>query len=116
MKHLVESNSYHGHLLQIDTLAQSEPDLDFNWVDVERILLRSIEEIREEVRRRYQNVTREPICVDSGTGNDPQVGWVYSYDGQLSLGSKTKTVPHQDWVRVYELRGETVEPSSWSGQ
>ena len=116
MKHLVKSNTYHGHLLQIGTLVQSEPDLDFSWVDVERILLRSIEEVQEEVRRRYQNVAREPICVDSGTDDDPQLGCVYCYDGQLSTNDETKTVPHQDWVRVYELHGETLDPSRWQAE
>lgn len=110
MKHLVESNTYHGHLLQIETFAQAEPDLDFSLVDVERLLLRSIEQVRTEIRRRYREATRAPMHVDSGTDDDPQVGWVYSYKADVVMGNEKKTVPHRDWVRVYKLDGEVIDP------
>lgn len=112
-KHLVESDTHRTHLLRIETLAQSEPDLDFNHVDSENLLLHSIEEVREEIRRRYCDTTREPIFVDAGHGHGPQVGWAYGYEGELSTNDDTKTAPCRDMVRVYKMEGTVVPPREW---
>lgn len=128
MKHLVESNTYHSHLLHIETLVQSESDVEFGYVESERVLLHSLEEVRDEVHRRYRNTIQEPLYVDSGTGDsgtgdsgtgdsgtgdDPQVGWVYRYEAEVGREHDFKMLPYRDFVRVYLLQGETVDPNQW---
>lgn len=119
MKHHVESGIYRSHLLHIETQVQSESDVEFGYVESERVLLCSIEEVRDEVHRRYRNTIQEPLFVDSGTGDsgtsdDSQVGWVYRYEAEVGREHDFKTLPYRDVVRVYLLQGETVDPNQWS--
>jgi len=39
MKHLAGTNTYRSHLLHIESLAQSETDVEFGYVESERLLL-----------------------------------------------------------------------------
>lgn len=116
-----ESSAFPTLLVNIESFAQTDPGFDFGWVDNERLLLDSIEEVREELSRRYRGVIHDPLfadlqsggCLESTISNDPQVGWIFRYHDNVQVGAATKHVPCQDLVRVYQLRGEAIDPTEW---
>jgi len=112
MAHHVERNSDSSHLMHIETHIQSDPDVDFGYADVERVLLSSIDEVREELQRRYQDALQEPLY--SASDAESQIGVVYSYAAQVSGNDAKEAVPHRDLVRVYQVQSEPMDPTEWS--
>lgn len=109
-----ESHSPFSHLLHIETHLQEEPDLGYSYCDVEHVPLYSIEEVREELQARYRDVVGQ--MHDPEAGNANPIGVIYDYSGILHHQGEPRDAAHLDYVRVFELSPQPVEPHLWMPQ